>query len=257
MTSPPLVHSTPAPHIRLLTLSRPAQRNALTHETMVALADALDAADADTTVRAVIIAGDPRVFAAGADLREMAALDGPALASHPRTLAWQRIAAVGVPVIAAVEGVALGGGCELVQCCDIAIAGAEARFGQPEISVGWMPGAGGTQRLPRALGKSLAMQMILTGEPMSAARACEAGLVSEVVPAGEALPRALAIAAAIAAHAPLAIRHAKASVLAAFAGALDHGLADERRRFQLLASSEERREGIAAFLDKRPPTWRT
>ncbi|MDX2183068.1 MAG: enoyl-CoA hydratase-related protein [Gemmatimonadaceae bacterium] len=256
MTIAPLTVTMPAAHVCLITLQRPSQRNALTHETMVALADALEAADANSDVRAVVMAGDARVFAAGADLREMAALDGPALAEHPRTVAWRRIAAVGVPVIAAVEGVALGGGCELVQCCDIAIAGADARFGQPEIGIGWMPGAGGTQRLPRAVGKSLAMQMVLTGEPITAARACEAGLVSEVVPAGEALPRALAIGSAIAAHAPAAIRHAKASVLAAYRGSIEDGLADERGRFQALASSEERREGIAAFLEKRPPSWR-
>jgi enoyl-CoA hydratase len=256
VTGVPLLVSTPAPHLRLVTLCRPEQRNALTHDTMVALADALEAADHDASVRAVIIAGDARVFAAGADLREMAALDGTALATHPRTKAWQRIASVGVPVIAAVEGVAYGGGCELVQSCDIAIAGADARFAQPEIGIGWMPGAGGTQRLPRAVGKSLAMQMVLTGEPISAARACEAGLVSEVVAAGGALARALVIGSAIAAHAPSAIRQAKASVQAAYLGTLDEGLADERQRFQQLASSAERTEGIAAFLEKRPPAWR-
>lgn len=243
--------------VLLITLSRPDVRNQLRHAAMTELADALEAADRDPRVRCVVLAGSDKYFAAGADLREMAELDGPALAAHPRTLAWQRIAAVGVPLVAAVEGVALGGGCELVQSCDIAIAGRNARFGQPEIGIGWMPGAGGTQRLTHAVGKSLAMQMILTGEPITADHALAAGLVSEVVVAGEALTRAMTIAAKIATHAPAAIRRAKAAILAANAIALTHGQTTEREGFLALASSPERTEGIAAFLERRTPTYQT
>jgi enoyl-CoA hydratase len=233
-----------------ITLDHPERRNQLDHATMGGLADALEACDRDASVRCVVLAGHAKVFAAGADLHEMAQLDGPALATHPRTMAWTRIFAVGVPLVAAVEGVALGGGCELVQACDIVVAGALARFGQPEITLGWMPGAGATQRLPRSIGKSAAMQLVLTGDPMDAPRALACGLVSEVVAAGDALPRALAIAARIASHAPGAVRRAKAAVLAAWDGPMSHGLAMEREHFQAQASSDERAAGIAAFLAK-------
>jgi enoyl-CoA hydratase len=241
--------------VRHVVLDHPERRNQLDHATMVALADALEAADADPAVRCVVVSGHATVFAAGADLREMAALDGPALASHPRTQAWQRIFGVGVPLVAAVEGPALGGGCELVQACDIVVAGAGATFGQPEIGVGWLPGAGGTQRLPRAVGKATAMLLVLTGQPMDAARALAAGLVSEVVPAGEALARATAIAERIASLAPGAMRRAKAAVLAAYEGPMAHGLAVERTHFQAQASSAERAEGIAAFFERRPARY--
>lgn len=234
-----------------VTLDHPERRNQLDHATMVALADALDAADRDGAVRCVIVAGHASVFAAGADLHEMRVLDGPALADHPRTAAWQRIFTVGVPVVAAVEGPALGGGCELVQACDIVIAGEGATFGQPEIAVGWMPGAGGTQRLPRSLGKATAMQMVLTGDPIDARRALAAGLVSEVVPTGTALARAEQVAGRVASRAPGAVRRAKAAVLAAWDGPMAHGLAVEREHFQAQASSAERAEGIAAFLERR------
>ncbi|MFN9351619.1 MAG: enoyl-CoA hydratase-related protein [Gemmatimonadota bacterium] len=237
--------------IRHVVLDHPERRNQLDHATMQALADALEAADADPAVRCVVVAGHATVFAAGADLHEMAALDGPALAVHPRTRAWQRIFAIGVPLVAAVEGPALGGGCELVQACDVVIAGAGATFGQPEIGVGWLPGAGGTQRLPRSVGKATAMQLVLTGQPMPAERALAAGLVSEVVPAGEALARATAVAERIATLAPGAVRRAKAAVLAAFETPLAQGLEVERGHFQAQASSAERAEGIAAFLERR------
>lgn len=253
----PLRVETPLDGVRRVTLDHPERRNQLDHATMVALADACEAADRDPSVRCLVLTGHASVFAAGADLREMAALDGAALAEHPRTLAWRRLFAIGLPMVAAVEGPALGGGCELVQTCDIVVAGTGASFGQPEIAIGWMPGAGGTQRLPRAVGKATAMQLVLTGDPIDAARALAAGLVSEVVPAGEALARAEAIAGRIASRAPTAVRRAKAAVLAAWDGPMAQGLGVEREHFLAQASSDERREGIAAFFEKRAPRYST
>lgn len=246
--APDLVATRPADGVVVLTLSRPEARNTLRHRTMLALADALEAADRDDAVRCVVVAGSARAFAAGADLAEMAALDGPALEHHPRTLAWGRIWRVGCPLVAAVEGWALGGGCELVQSCDVVVAGAGARFGQPEIALGWMPGAGGTQRTARSLGKAMAMRLVLTGEPIDAATALAAGLVSEVVEAGTALARATAVATTIASHPRAATRAAKAAVLRAFETPLADGLAEEHRAFRALASTEERRARMLARL---------
>jgi enoyl-CoA hydratase len=246
-----IVVTDPVAGVRLITLSRPEARNALRHQTMIELADALEAADRDDSIRCVVLAGGPKAFAAGADIAEMAALDGPALEHHPRTLAWQRIWAVGTPIVAAVEGWALGGGCELVLSCDIAIAGESARFGQPEITLGWMPGAGGTQRLPRAVGKSTAMQMVLTGDPIDAPSALRSGLVSEVVPAGDALARATAVAQRIAAHPRTATRLAKAAVLGAFTLPLSDGLRQEHASFRELASSGERNALMRNALESR------
>ncbi|MBM4193696.1 MAG: hypothetical protein FJ202_04860 [Gemmatimonadetes bacterium] len=230
--------------VRVITLTRNAVKNALRHQTMVELADALGSLDSDSHVRCVVITGGPSVFAAGADLAEMLELDGPALEQHPRTLAWRRIWEVGCPIVAAVEGWALGGGCELALSCDVVIAGDGARFGQPEITLGWMPGAGGTQRLARSAGKSVAMQMVLTGDAIDAAAAQRAGIVSEVVAAGSALARAVAVAARIAAHPRGATRAAKAAVQRAFETPLRDGLRDEHAGFRTLASSDERNTHI-------------
>lgn len=234
--------------VAVVTLARPEARNALRHQTMVELADTFEALDADPSVRCVVLAGDQKVFAAGADIAEMAQLDGPALLHHPRTLAWQRIWRVGCPLVAAVEGWALGGGCELVLSCDIAIAGDRARFGQPEITLGWMPGAGGTQRLARSVGKSLTMQLVLTGDPIDAHAAREAGIVSEVVTNGSALARATAIAQRIASHPRGATRMAKQAVARAYETTLLDGLRDEHEAFRTLADSDERAQRMAAFL---------
>lgn len=240
----------------LLVLDRAEGRNALRHRTMLGIADALDEADRDESVRCALIVGSERFFAAGADIHEMAELDGPALAVHPRTEAWKRIGRVGVPIVAAVEGLAAGGGNELVLASDVVIAGEGARFAQPEITLGWMPGAGGTQRLPRAVGKATAMRMVLTGEPLDARAALAAGLVSEVVATGEAHARALVVARRIASLSRLATREAKASVKRAFELPLHEGLEAEREAFFRLASSEDRAEGIRAFLEKRAPVFR-
>ncbi len=250
ITPSDILVGTPMNGVMVITLARPEVRNALRHRTMIELADALEAADRQEAVRCVVIAGNDRAFAAGADISEMIALDGAALRVHPRTLAWQRIWRVECPMIAAVEGVALGGGCELVLSCDIAIAGAAARFGQPEISLGWMPGAGGTQRLARSVGKSVTMQMVLTGDPVDAPSARNAGLVSEVVPAGDALSRATAIAERIASQPRDAVRLLKQVVLRAYETPLSEGLREEHAAFRTLASNEERTARMRAFLDR-------
>ena len=236
-----------------LTINRPAARNALRHQTMGELADAIEAADADASVRCVVLAGNATAFAAGADIAEMLELDGPALVSHPRTIAWQRIWTTGCPLIAAVEGVAFGGGHELVLSCDVVIAGEAARFGQPEITLGWMPGAGGTQRLARSAGKSITMQMVLTGDPIDATTALRVGIVSEVVPAGGALERATAIAQRIARHPRTATRLARQAVLNAFEMPLCDGVRAEQSSFRALASSDERNARMRAFLRRSAP----
>ena len=236
----------------IITLARPQARNALRHQTMIELADALDRLDEDVRVRCVVLAGGDRAFAAGADIAEMVLLDGDALRDHPRTRAWQRIWRVGCPMIAAVEGWALGGGCELVLSCDMAIAAEGARFGQPEITLGWMPGAGGTQRLTRSAGKAVTMQMVLTGDPVDAHTALRAGIVSEVVPNGGALSRALAIAARVAAHPRAATRAAKQSVLGAYETPLRDGLRDEHAAFRELANSDDRQQLMRAAISRSP-----
>jgi enoyl-CoA hydratase len=237
-----------------ITIDRPDARNALRHQTMGELAAAIEAADQDEAVCCIVLAGSTKAFAAGADIAEMLALDGPALEHHPRTLAWQRIWRSGCPMIAAVEGVAFGGGHELVLSCDIAIAGAAARFGQPEITLGWMPGAGGTQRLARSAGKSTTMQLVLTGDPIDAPRALQAGIVSEVVPAGGALARAIELAQRIASHPRAATRLARQAVLDAFETPLSEGVLAEQASFRSLASSDDRNARMRAFLERARPT---
>lgn len=241
--------------VLLVQLRRPEARNALRNQSLRELADVLDLVSADAAVRVVVIAGDARCFAAGADIREMAALGPLEALADVRPSYWKRIAAFDKPLLASVEGYALGAGCELVMHVDIAIAGQGARFGQPEIKLGTIPGAGGTQRLIRTVGKPLAMKMILSGEPIDATTALAAGLVAEVVADGEALAATLALAATIAARSPLALRLAKEAALKSFEMGLDAGLAFERRNFALLAASDDRREGIAAFLEKRAPVF--
>ncbi len=241
--------------IAVITLNRPQVLNALNQAMMTELADAFEESDRHAAVRCIVLWGGPRVFAAGADVREMADATVADMIRSYRFQQWQRIRRVATPVIAAVSGFALGGGCELAMTCDIIIASESARFGQPEIRLGLMPGAGGTQRLTRALGKSRAMEMVLTGRPITAQEACAAGLVLRVVPVELCLDEAKRLAREIAGQAPVAVRLAKEAVLQAFETPLEAGLEFERRCFHSLFGTEDKREGIRAFLEKRPPQF--
>jgi enoyl-CoA hydratase len=203
----------------------------------------------------VVLTGGPRVFAAGADLKEMAELDTVGTLNDPRQSYRNRIDRFPKPLIAAVNGFALGGGCELVMQADIVIAGDNAFFGQPEINLGIIPGAGGTQRLIRCVGKSLAMKMVLTGEMIDARTAFSAGLVAEITPPELTIERAIKLARIIASKPPLAVRLAKEVMLKAFETTLEAGLNVERKSYTLLTATEDRREGIAAFLEKRWPRF--
>lgn len=238
-----------------LTLNRPEARNALNNSLLTALAEALDAAAQDTDVGAVVITGQPRYFAAGADLHEMASRDLAGTLNDPRPGLWARIDSFPKPLIAAVNGYALGAGCELVLLCDLVLAGDNASFGLPEITLGLMPGAGGTQRLIRTVGKSLACHMVLSGEAISAARAQQAGLVGTVHPPALTLEYARRLAGRIAGHAPLALQAAKQALRNSQETGLAQGLKQERTLFTLLAATDDRREGIAAFLEKRSPIF--
>jgi enoyl-CoA hydratase len=239
----------------LLTLNRPAARNALTTPLLARLAATLAAAEDDETVRSVVLTGGPDCFAAGADIGELADKDEAAAAADPRVGHWAAIRRFAKPLIAAVNGWCLGGGNELAMACDIVIAGDNASFGQPEINLAILPGAGGTQLLPRLVGKPLAMKLILSGAPLSAAEALAAGLVAELVPAAETIGRALDLAARIAEKSPLALRLSKQAVLAAYDLPLADGLAFERQGFARLCGSADKREGVAAFREKRKPRF--
>jgi enoyl-CoA hydratase len=241
--------------IALVRLNRPKQLNALNGPTMDALCDALESLDRDEAIRAIVVTGDEKAFAAGADISEMAGATPMDMLRTNRIAQWDRVRRITKPVIAAVSGWCLGGGCELAMALDLIIASDSAKFGQPEIKIGVMPGAGGSQRLPRAIGKSTAMEMILLGEPITAAEAERIGLVSRVVPDEVLVEDALSLAAEIAKRAPLAVRLAKESVNAAYEMSLTDGLAHERRLFYLLFSSEDQKEGMAAFLEKREPDF--
>jgi enoyl-CoA hydratase len=251
-----LVERDEARRVALVRLNRPKQLNALNGPTMDALCEALEGLDRDEAVRVIVVTGSERAFAAGADIGEMSGASPIDMLRTNRIAQWDRVRKVSKPVIAAVAGWCLGGGCELAMALDIIIAAESARFGQPEIKIGVMPGAGGTQRLPRAIGKSKAMEMILTGEPITAAEAERIGLVSRVVTDELLVEDALALAAEIAKRAPLALRLAKESVNAAFEMSLTDGLAHERRLFYLLFSSDDQKEGMTAFLEKRDPNFK-
>lgn len=241
--------------VRVITLTRNAVKNALRHQTMVELADALGSLDSDSHVRCVVITGGPSVFAAGADLAEMLELDGPALEQHPRTLAWRRIWEVGCPIVAAVEGWALGGGCELALTCDMIVASETAEFGQPEITLAIIPGGGGTQRLARLIGKPRAMELILTGRRFDANEALQMGMVNRVTKKKEWLAEALELAEVVARRPPLATRLAKEAILTAEETGLTAGVEAERRLFGVAMATEDRVEAMQAFLEKRKPDF--
>jgi enoyl-CoA hydratase len=242
--------------VALLRFNRPKQLNALNGEVMDALCSALEALDRDEAIRAIVVTGSDRAFAAGADIGEMATASPIDMLRTNRIAQWDRVRRIGKPVIAAVAGWCLGGGCELAMALDLVVAAESARFGQPEINIGVIPGAGGTQRLTRAVGKSAAMEMILTGEPIDAREAYRLGLVARVVPNELVIEDALALAAKIATKSPLALRLAKEAVNAAYEMSLTDALAHERRLFYLLFASDDQKEGMAAFLEKRDPDFK-
>ena len=251
-----LVERQPEQRTELVRLNRPRQLNALNGPTMDLLCETLEVLDADDEVRVMVVTGSQRAFAAGADIGEMANATPVEMLQGNRIGQWDRIRRITKPVIAAVNGWCLGGGCELAMTLDLIIAGEGARFGQPEITIGVIPGAGGTQRLTRAIGKSRAMEMVLTGEPMAAAEALSRGLVSRVIPDELVVEDALALAATIAQRSPVALRVAKEAVNAAYELSLTDALAYERRLFYLLFASEDQKEGMAAFLEKRAPDFK-
>ena len=243
--------------VALVTLDRPDVLNALSLDMLDELAAILDRLDADPACRAIVLTGSgTRAFAAGADIRELARQTTVSLLSENRFAVWDRIGAVRTPVIAAVRGFALGGGCELAMSCDIIVAAEDATFGQPEINLGVMPGAGGTQRLTRAIGKARAMDLILTGRTIGAVEAERMGLVSRVVAPDRTLDEAIELARRIAAQAPVAVLAAKEAIKQADELPLSAGLQHERRAFFLLFASDDQGEGMAAFVEKRPPQWK-
>lgn len=239
----------------VIRINRPKQLNALNGAVMRVLVDAALAFDADAAVGAIVITGDERAFAAGADIKEMASASVVEMLQANRIELWDALRGIKKPLIAAVSGWALGGGCELAMACDMIVASETARFGQPEINIGIIPGAGGTQRLTRAVGKALAMEVILNGRFLDAAEAEHFGLVNRVVPVEQYLRTAIELAQQIAERAPLAVRLAKEAVNQAQESALAEGMADERRMFYMLFSTEDQKEGMQAFLDKRPARW--
>ncbi|HSF83324.1 MAG TPA: enoyl-CoA hydratase-related protein [Anaerolineales bacterium] len=243
-------------HVGLVRINRPKALNALNHGLLSELMHSLTEFDADPGIGAIVITGDERAFAAGADIKEMADASAIQMLSADHIAPFDRIRSITKPIIAAVSGWCLGGGNELAMSCDMIIASETARFGQPEINLGVIPGAGGTQRLTRAVGKALAMEMVLNNRTISADEALGYGLVNRVVPVERYLEEALNLAAEIAMRAPLAVRLGKAAVNHAYESFLADGLADERRSFYFLFSSADQKEGMAAFLEKRKPDWK-
>ena len=243
-------------HVGVVRLNRPKQLNALNLELMELLASALEAFDADDGVRVIVLAGNERAFAAGADIKDMA--DATVVDQYKRNqfARWERIKRVRKPIVAAVSGFALGGGCELMMHCDVIVASETARIGQPEINIGVMPGAGGTQRLTRAVGKATSMDVILTGRFLTAAEALAGGLVSRVVPVEHYFEEAMKIARLIAEKPPLAVQMAKDAVLKAHEMSLSAGLEYERKLFYMLFATQDQKEGMQAFIDKRKPEFR-
>jgi enoyl-CoA hydratase len=243
--------------VALVTLNRPKQLNALNPELMQELGAALQAADVDEATGAIVITGNEKAFAAGADIGAMKAFGYmDAYKQDYITRDWEHIRRIRKPVIAAVAGYALGGGCELAMMCDIVLAAENARFGQPEINLGVMPGAGGTQRLPRAVGKAKAMEMCLTARMMDAQEAERAGLVSRIVPADKLVEEALAVAEKIAGFSAPVVWMVKESINRAYESALSEGILFERRLFQSQFALEDQKEGMAAFLEKRKPVFK-
>ncbi|HSH01140.1 MAG TPA: enoyl-CoA hydratase-related protein [Anaerolineae bacterium] len=236
-------------------INRPQALNALNRDLMAELMEAVETFDQDDDIGCIIIAGQERAFAAGADIKEMATATPVTMLDNPFIDYWDRLRRVGKPVVAAVSGFALGGGCELAMACDMIVASESARFGQPEINIGVIPGAGGTQRMVRAVGKALAMEIVLNGRFLTADEALHHGLVNRIVPAEIFLEETIKFAAEIAARAPVALRLGKEAINAAFEMPLQAGLAHERRLFYMLFATADQKEGMDAFINKRPAQW--
>lgn len=242
----------PAENLALLRLNRPEARNALSPELREELRDAVVSLDADPQVRAIVLTGGETIFAAGADIRSLVDTGPAEMMARDDEANWAALSQCTTPIVAAVNGYALGGGCELAMHADIIVAAENASFGQPEVQLGIMPGAGGVQRLARAVGKFRAMQLLLTAGRLSGREAFEAGLVSEVTAPDLTIPRAIEIAARIAAMPPRAVREIKAVLLAGLDAPLDTALLLERRAAYMLLDTEDKREAMAAFIEKRP-----
>jgi enoyl-CoA hydratase len=242
--------------VAVVTLNRPDALNALSDELMERLVETLQALDRDEAVRCIVLAGNDKAFAAGADIGELATSSAIELYYQRRIERWDAIRGLWTPLVAAVSGYCLGGGCELAMACDLIVASESAKFGQPETGVGVIPGAGGTQRLTRAVGKALAMDVILSGRFLSADEALAAGLVARVVPEAEWLEEAKRVAQEIASKAPIAMRLAKEGVDRAYEGPLQLGLEYERRLLYLAFASEDAKEGLNAFIEKRKPEFK-
>ena len=237
-------------------LNRPEVLNALNLQLMVELVEALEELEGDPDVRCIVIHGNERAFAAGADITEMAEASSTDMLLRDQFARWDRIRRIKTPLIAAVSGFALGGGCELTMICDMIVASETARFGQPEINIGIMPGAGGTQRLTRAVGKAVAMEMVLAGRMLTAEEAMAYSLVNKVVPVEFYLETAMKVAREVATRPPISARLAKESVLKAFDSSLQDALELERKNFYLLFSTHDSHEGMKAFVEKRKPEFR-
>jgi enoyl-CoA hydratase len=240
----------------VVTLNRPKVLNALNSELMAELVDALETFDKDSEIRCLILTGNEKAFAAGADISEMAEASAIEMLQRDNIARFDRIMQIAKPIIAAVSGFALGGGCELALLCDLIVASDTARFGQPEINIGVIPGAGGTQRLARTLGKYRTLELVLTGRILTAQEAEQMGLVNRVVPVASYLEEARKLALEICQRSPLAVKLGKAAVLKAFETPLHDGLDFERKCFYLLFGSEDQKEGMKAFLEKRKPIFK-
>jgi len=244
------------PNIALIQLNRPKELNALNLQLMTELKEALIDADSDESVRVIIITGNAKAFAAGADIKQMNNKSAVDMLKADQFSTWDRIRRTKKPIIAAVSGFALGGGCELAMTCDMIIASETARFGQPEIKIGVMPGAGGTQRLTRAIGKAKAMELVLTGEFISGDEALKLGLINKVVPVELYLEEAKNLAIKIAKMSPLAAQLAKDAINKTFETGLYEGMQYERKNFYMLFATEDQKEGMKAFIEKREPDFK-
>ena len=242
--------------VGLITLNRPQAMNALNNQLMHELMDALETFDKNDGVGAMVITGNEKAFAAGADIKEMADKSIQEMMDQDHIAVFGRVRTIRKPVIAAVSGWALGGGCEVALSCDMIVASESAKFGQPEINIGVIPGAGSTQRLARAVGKAIAMEMILNDRRLTAQEAYQFGMVNRVVPVERYLDEAMKLAEEIASRAPMAVRAAKKMINQAYERTLSEGLAAEKQEFYNLFATEDQKEGMQAFVEKRPPQWK-